>query len=90
MDRAVNSRVRALGAVRRWTVTAMVVAGLATAGIGAGLSSVQTSSAADAVRGQQSPPAPVAPADPGGSFGSVPPARNAPAGTLPHTTTRAS
>ncbi|GLU61091.1 hypothetical protein IG195_19260 (plasmid) [Arthrobacter sp. TES] len=89
MDGAVNSRVRALGAVRRWTITAMVLSGLATAGIGAGLASIQNPSTAQRTGMQQSPTAPVAPA-PGGAFGSVAPARNAPAGALPHTSTRAS
>ncbi|TQS87760.1 hypothetical protein EU811_21890 [Arthrobacter sp. TS-15] len=89
MDRAVNSRVRALDAVRRSTVTAMVLAGLTTAGISAGLASAQNPSTAQTVSVQQNPAAPVVPA-PGGAFGSVAPARNAPARALPHTTTRAS
>ena len=89
MTAVVNSRARALGAVRRWTVTAMVLAGIATAGAGAGLDTVQHTAAtgqAAAAAVQQAPAAPAA----AGTFGKVTPAQNAPAAAVPQTATRAS
>lgn len=86
MTAVVNSRVRALGAVRRWTVTGMVLAGIATAGVGAGLATVQHPSTSGQAAAVQQAPAPAA----AGTFGKVQPAQNAPAGTVPQTATRAS
>ncbi|MDP9988355.1 hypothetical protein QMY03_09000 [Arthrobacter sp. KFRI-F3372] len=87
MTAVVNSRVRALGAVRRWTVTGMVLAGLATAGVGAGLATVQHQSTTGQVAAAvQQAPAPAA----AGTFGKVQAAQNAPAGAVPQTATRAS
>ena len=103
MTTVVNSRVRALDAVRRWTITGMVLAGIATAGVGAGLAIAQhPASSGQAAAVKQAPTAPAAagqaaavkqaPAAPAaaGTFGKVQPAQNAPAGAIPQTTTRAS